>query len=108
MIDNLINTELRELDELRDALPLLFDRDGHALPGFRELDARYDRGLQRLEALVSAGSRAPWVIEAVLDAIDWHVALLEWRRHLLAATLLGASDRQASDPDCTRPGEQDD
>jgi hypothetical protein len=87
MIDNLICTELRELDELRDALPLLFDRDGRAYPGFAEMANRYDRGLRQLEALASSRSRDPWVIEAVLDAIDWHLSLHEWRANLLAAAI---------------------
>jgi hypothetical protein len=88
MIDQLIRTELRELDKLRDEIPLLFDiRDGHAYHGFEDLADRYDRGLRRLEQLIAAGWHSPWITDAVLDAIDWFQHLLQWRARLLKAAL---------------------
>lgn len=91
MIDQLIRTELQELDSLRDEIPLLFDyRDGRAYPGFDELDGRYDRGLRRLEHLIATGSRAPWITDAVLDALDWIRSVHEWRGRLVRATLEAA------------------
>jgi hypothetical protein len=90
MIDQLIRTELRELDSLRDELPILFDnRTGLAHPGFRRLDQRYDLGLRRLEKLIESGSRDRSVTDAVLDALDWIRQLHEWRYALLRGVRRG-------------------